>query len=101
VSLLWKVFAANAVVCVVATALLAWTPATVHRVATSGELVVLAIGLVGLLAVDLVLLRRVFAPLQRLAALMGRVDERPNRGRRLQGRDVGRPTFSAASAAER
>ncbi|HUA45404.1 MAG TPA: sensor histidine kinase [Solirubrobacteraceae bacterium] len=74
VSLLWKVFAANVVVCVVATALLAWTPATVHRVATSGELVVLAIGLIGLLAVDLVLLRRVFAPLQRLATLMARVD---------------------------
>jgi len=73
-SLLWKVFAANVVVCVVATALLAWTPATVHRVATPKELVVLAVGLVGLLTVDLILLRRVFAPLRRLAALMARVD---------------------------
>jgi len=74
VSLLWKVFAANVAVCVVATALLAWTPATVHRVATPGELVVLAIGLAGMLAVDLVILRRMFGPLRRLAALMGRID---------------------------
>lgn len=73
-SLLWKVFAANVVVCVVATALLAWAPATVHRVATPRELVVLALGLAGLLVVDLILLRRVFAPLRRLAALMGRID---------------------------
>ncbi|HYB26719.1 MAG TPA: hypothetical protein VEF89_08910 [Solirubrobacteraceae bacterium] len=75
VSLLWKVFAANVVVCVVATALLAWTPATVHPVATSGELVVLAIGLVGLLAVD-----------------------RPHCGRRVQGRDVGRSSAEPAAA---
>jgi two-component system sensor histidine kinase UhpB len=74
VSLLWRVFAANVVVCVVATALLAWTPATVHRVATPSELVVLALGLVVLLSVDLLVLRRVFGPLRRLAALMGKVD---------------------------
>jgi len=74
VSLLWKVFAANVAVCVVATALLAWTPATVHRVATPKELVVLAVGLAGMLAVDLIILRRMFGPLRRLAALMGRID---------------------------
>lgn len=73
-SLLWKVFAANVAVCVVATALLAWTPATVHRVATPKELVVLAIGLAGMLGVDLIILRRMFGPLRRLAALMGRID---------------------------
>jgi two-component system, NarL family, sensor histidine kinase UhpB len=74
VSVLWRVFAANAAVIVVAFALLAWTPVTVHRVATGGELVVLAIGVVLMLAVDLVLLRRTFRPLQRLAATMSAID---------------------------
>jgi two-component system, NarL family, sensor histidine kinase UhpB len=73
-SLLWRVFAANVAVCVVAAALLAWTPVTVHRVATPRELLVLSIGLVLMLAVDLVLLRRVLGPLRRLAAMMETVD---------------------------
>jgi two-component system, NarL family, sensor histidine kinase UhpB len=83
VSLLWRVFAANVVVCVAAFALLAWTPVTVHRVATPSELLILSIGLVVMLAVDLVLLRRVFGPLRRLAAVMGTVDPRQP-GRRAQ-----------------
>ncbi len=74
VSLLWRVFASNAVVAAVAVALLAWTPVTVHRVATSGELAILAVGLVLMLGVDLVLLHRAFGPLRRLAAVMGAVD---------------------------
>lgn len=73
VSLLWRVFVVNIVILVVAVALLAWTPVTVHRVATPSELVVLSIGLVVMLAVDLVLLRRVLGPLRRLAAVMGSV----------------------------
>jgi two-component system sensor histidine kinase UhpB len=73
-SLQWRVFAVNAAVFVVAFAILAWTPVTVHKVATSGELVVLAIGLVLMLGFDLVLLRRSFAPLRRLAATIGAVD---------------------------
>jgi two-component system sensor histidine kinase UhpB len=74
VSLLWRVFAANTVVFVVAVALLAWTPVTVHRVATPRELLALVIGLVIMLAVDLVLLHRTFAPLRRLAGVMSEVD---------------------------
>jgi two-component system sensor histidine kinase UhpB len=74
VSLLWRVFVANIIVWIVAFALLAWAPVTVHRIATPRELVILAIGLVAMLAVDLVLLRRVFGPLQRLAALMGTIE---------------------------
>ena len=69
-SLLWKVFAANAVVFIVAVAVLAWTPVTVHRVATGSELVVLGIGLVLMLTFDLILLRRAFRPLRRLASTM-------------------------------
>jgi two-component system sensor histidine kinase UhpB len=74
VSLLWRVFAANIVVFVVAFAALAWTPVTVHRVATPRELVVLTIGLIVMLAADLMLLRRAFGPLRRLSAMMGAVD---------------------------
>lgn len=73
-SLLWRVFFVNIVILVVAVALLAWTPVTVHRVATPSELVVLTIGLVVMLGVDLVLLRRVLGPLRRLAAVMGAVE---------------------------
>lgn len=97
-SLLWRVFAANAVVCIVATALLAWAPVTVHRVATPGELVVLAIGLIGLLAVDLILLRRVFAPLRRLVAVMSRVDPRRPGRRADPSSRAGREVVALAEA---
>jgi two-component system sensor histidine kinase UhpB len=72
-SLLWRVFAVNTVVFVVAAAILAWAPVTVHRVATPSELVILAGGLVVMLIVDLLLLRRTLGPLRRLAAVMGQV----------------------------
>jgi two-component system sensor histidine kinase UhpB len=68
------VFAANAAVFIVAVAILAWAPVKVHRVATPGELLVLGIGLVLMLGFDLVLLRRTFRPLRRLASAMGSVD---------------------------
>lgn len=73
VSLLGRVFAANALILIVAVAVLAWTPITVHRVATPSELVVLAIGLVVILVIDLYLLRKAFGPLRRLAAVMSSV----------------------------
>jgi two-component system sensor histidine kinase UhpB len=86
-SLQWRVFAVNVAVFVVAFAVLAWTPVTVHRVATPSELVVLSIGLVLMLAFDLFLLRRSFAPLRRLAATMGAVDpaEPGRRAERFDG----------------
>jgi two-component system sensor histidine kinase UhpB len=73
-SLLWRVFLANAAVFVLGFATVAWTPVTVHRVARPGELALLALIVFGMLAFDLVLLRRVTAPLRRLAATMGAVD---------------------------
>ena len=72
--MLWRVFLVNIVVWIAAFALLAWSPVTVHRVATPQELVILSIGLVAMLLIDLVLLRRVLRPLRRLAAVMGAVD---------------------------
>ena len=80
-------FAANALILVVAFAVLAWAPITVHRVATPSELVILSIGLVVMLTVDLYLLRRAFRPLRRLAAVMSSVaPEHP--GRRAEAFDA-------------
>jgi two-component system, NarL family, sensor histidine kinase UhpB len=87
---MWRVFAANAAVAVVGFAVLAWAPVKVDRVATPDELVVLSIGLVLMLAVDLVILRRAFGPLRRLAALMGAVDPvQPGRRAMLSSRAGG------------
>lgn len=72
--MLWRVFLANIVVWIAAFALLAWAPVTVHRVATPRELLILATGLVAMLAVDLFLLRRVLGPLRRLAGVMSAVE---------------------------
>ena len=88
VSLLWRLFLVNAVIWVVAVALLAWTPATVHRVATGSELLVLSIGLLAMLAINLLLLRRVLGPLRRLAAVMGAV-EPGHPGRRAESSSSG------------
>jgi two-component system, NarL family, sensor histidine kinase UhpB len=98
VSLLWRVFAANIVVCVAAFALLAWTPVTVHTVATPSELLILGIGLVVMLGVDLVLLRRVFGPLRRLAAVMGTVDPRQPGRRAEASSTAGREVVALAEA---
>jgi two-component system sensor histidine kinase UhpB len=80
-SLLWRVFGANAIVFVVAVATLAWAPVTVHRVATPSELVVLGIGLVVMLSIDLLLLRRAFGPLRRLASAMAAAESSLGNGR--------------------
>lgn len=98
VSLLWRVFLANIVVCVVAFAVLAWAPVTVHRVATPRELVILSIGLVIMLVLDLLLLRRVLGPLRRLAAVMGSVEPgQPGRRADASG-GAGREVVSLALA---
>lgn len=80
VSLFWRVFAINAAVLVIAALLLVFTPATVSPEVRVAEALVLAGGVAAALAVDLVLLRRAFGPLQRLAELMRSVDPmRPGR----------------------
>lgn len=79
-SLFWRVFAINAVVLVTAALLLVFTPATVSPQVRVVEVLVLAGGVMAALAVNLVLMRRAFGPLERLAQLMGRVDPlRPGR----------------------
>jgi two-component system sensor histidine kinase UhpB len=74
VSLFWRVFAINAAVLVAAVVTLALSPATVSSRIEASEVAVLAAGVALVLAVNLVALRRVFSPLERLAALMRRID---------------------------
>jgi two-component system, NarL family, sensor histidine kinase UhpB len=74
VSLLWRVFAINAAVLSAAMLALVVSPLTVSFPIALTELAVLAAGLAALLVVNLVLLRRVFAPLERLSRFMREVD---------------------------
>ncbi|MGH2884566.1 MAG: HAMP domain-containing sensor histidine kinase, partial [Solirubrobacteraceae bacterium] len=74
VPMLWRVFAANAAVFALAFALLALSPVTIHARIRLVELVVLLVGLVVMLVADLLILRRVLAPIHRLARVMGAID---------------------------
>jgi two-component system sensor histidine kinase UhpB len=73
-TLFWRVFVINAGVLVFATLALALSPATVSPDLRLIEAVVLAVGVLVLIGLNVLLLRRVFAPLERLTALMRRVD---------------------------
>lgn len=83
VSLFWRVVAINAGGLVVAALVLALSPATVSATLTITEGAVLAVGTLLLIAVNVVLLRRVFGPLERLSALMGAIDPL-EQGRRIE-----------------
>ncbi len=72
--LVWRIFAVNAAVFAVGALALAVSPATVSFPIVVTEALVLAAGLVAILLVNLFLLRRSLAPLQRLMGLMRRVD---------------------------
>lgn len=67
-------FAANAALLVVAAALLVLTPATVSDPISLEEAAIVAGGLVAMVALNLVLVRRTLAPLARLAEAMRNVD---------------------------
>ena len=73
-TLLWRVFGANAVVLVLATLVLVLSPLTVSFPIALAELVAIGGGLVAMLVFDLVLLRRTFRPLGRLTAVMRGID---------------------------
>jgi two-component system sensor histidine kinase UhpB len=84
VSLLWWVFLANGAVLVIALLLLTFSPVEVDAPIETGQFAVLLAGFVVLVALNLVLLRRVLSPLFQLTELMSSVDpDRP--GRRLSG----------------
>jgi two-component system sensor histidine kinase UhpB len=70
----WRIFAASALVLVVATILLIVTPIAISANIALVEAVILLVGLCAALLVEFVLLRRAFAPLERLAKTMETVD---------------------------
>jgi two-component system sensor histidine kinase UhpB len=72
--LAWRIFAVNAAILVTAAVALALSPATVSFPIALTEGVVLSIGLAGILIVNLLMVRRSFAPLDRLTRLMRNVD---------------------------
>lgn len=76
--ILWRAFFASALILVIAALLLVVTPVTIHAPVTSGQLAIILAGLGLMLAANLWLLSRVFAPLRRLTAVMARIDpDRP------------------------
>jgi two-component system sensor histidine kinase UhpB len=70
----WRIFVVNAAILVVAAVALAFSPATVSFPIALTEGIVLTVGLVAILLVNLFLVRRSFAPLERLTRLMRSVD---------------------------
>jgi two-component system sensor histidine kinase UhpB len=77
-----RVVAINAGVLIAAALLLALSPATVSSTLELAEAAVLALGTVLMISVNLLLLRRVFGPLEQLTAVMRRIDPHAP-GRRL------------------
>lgn len=73
-SLLTRVMALNAAILLIAGLALVLTPATVSDPVSLEEVVELVAGLVMLVLANLFLLRRAFAPLQRLTSSMGQID---------------------------
>jgi two-component system sensor histidine kinase UhpB len=74
VPLLWRVFAINAALLVVATLLLALTPATIHARIALVEGLDLVVALVLMLAANLLLLRHTLRPIDRLVERMRKID---------------------------
>src|SRR3954470_20708891 len=74
IPLFWRVFATNAAVLGLAFAVLVLGPVSVSAPVAAGEVVVLAAGLVVLLAPNLLLFRPAFRPLGELAEPMRRHD---------------------------
>src|ERR671936_2238691 len=72
--LLWRVFAINATLLVVATLLLVLARERIHASLAFVEGVDVAVGLVVMLAANLVLLRHTLGPIERLAERMRTVD---------------------------
>jgi two-component system sensor histidine kinase UhpB len=86
VSLLWRVFLANVLVLLVALALLTFSPVEVSYPIKFGQFLVLFVGFVALVTMNLVLMRRVLAPLLRLTEVMSSIDP-DTPGTRLEAED--------------
>ena len=98
VSLLWWVLLANGSVLVIALLLLTFSPITIDAPIETDQFALLLAGFVLLVALNLLLLRRVLSPLFRLTQAMSSVDpDRP--GRRLSGIDPRSSEGQALAAA--
>jgi two-component system, NarL family, sensor histidine kinase UhpB len=73
-SLFRRAVLVNVTVLVAAALLLALSPATISATVTRSEWIVLAAGTAAVIVVNLLLLRRVFGPLERLERVMSRID---------------------------
>jgi len=73
-SLFWRVFAANAAILTAGALVLAFAPGPLHKYSALIDLSGLLIGLVIMLVVNGILLRRLFRPLERLAGRMEAAD---------------------------
>jgi two-component system sensor histidine kinase UhpB len=87
VSLFWRVLTINGAVLLTAALILVFSPATISATAVAAEVVVLFAGLLVVMSVNFLLLRRVFGPLERLARMMRRVDPMAP-GRRIDVKDA-------------
>ncbi len=83
VSLFWRVVAINAGGLVLVALVLALSPATISSRLTAAEAVVLVVVTLVVMGINVVLLRRVFGPLERLTEIMRRVDPMQP-GRRIE-----------------
>ena len=72
--LFWRVFGTNALLLAGAALLLTFAPVTISAPIELYQAAILVVGLVGLLVLDYVLLRPIFAPLEHLAERMRSVD---------------------------
>jgi two-component system sensor histidine kinase UhpB len=98
VSLLWLVFLVNASVLAIALLLLTFSPITIDAPIKAGQFALLLAGFVVLLGLNVLLLRRVLAPLFQLTEVMGSIDpDKP--GRRLSGVDPRSAEGQALTAA--
>jgi len=93
-SLLWRAGLANAAVFAIVFLLFLVTPVTVHAPPHPEEVLVLALGLGVMLAINLALLRRALAPLNDLAGQMRRIDLR-DPSRHLSRSDEYGPALAA------
>lgn len=96
--LIWRVLWTNAAVLAAALVVLVLSPATVSSSPRATEIAVLVAGLAGMLALDYLLLRRAFAPLERLTDFARGVDPlRP--GDRAQAGEAVEPKVADATRA--
>ncbi|MEL4356416.1 MULTISPECIES: sensor histidine kinase [unclassified Luteococcus] len=80
-SLLWRVMLTNGLILGVATAALAFSPATVSAQPLASEVVVLGLGIALMLLANVLVLRRVLGPLDQLVAFLGRAQSSDLLGR--------------------